>query len=274
MEQPQIELGLHKDFPEELYHKADGLSKSSLSVFLRSPFHYWSVFLSGQAPPRKETEAFRMGSIIHCAVLEPERFKNDYVLGDFDDKRSKAWKEFVKSVKEDGKEPLTKKDTELVDALKKSVQAHPFAKAILEEGDAEISAIAKDEKTGQLLRSRFDFLPSKGGAIVDLKTCQSASPRAFGYSCKDYSYDLQAVFYLEIARLCGLDVSQFVFIAVEKTFPFACGVYVLDEASMDRGRKKFREGVDAFVRIKEEYGNDPWPSYNSSPEELTLYYNK
>ena len=264
-------MGLVKGLSEKDYFAIDdGLSKSSLTQFLRSPFHYWSVFIRENPPARKETEAFRIGSLIHCAVLEPDRFHKAYRLGDFKDKRSKAWKEFSAQCEEDGVLPMTQKDNDLAENMRDSVHSHHYARAILEKGDAEISAISNDEKTGVQLRSRFDFLPAAGSIIADFKTCQSASPSDFRSSCYKYSYDLQAVFYIQNALLCGLEISEFVFIAVEKEYPYGCGVYILSEKDLCHAKKTFRDGVDRFHAIKEKYGKEPWPSYNTTPQILEI----
>ena len=62
--------GIYPDLPNEEYHRCDGVSNSMLSDMARSPAH----FQAARRRQREETPAMAIGTAIHCAVLEPERF--------------------------------------------------------------------------------------------------------------------------------------------------------------------------------------------------------
>jgi len=67
--------GRHVGIPSAVYYDADALGSTSIRVAARqSVAHYL-------ASRREEpTPAMRMGTYVHAAVLEPERFKRDYVV--------------------------------------------------------------------------------------------------------------------------------------------------------------------------------------------------
>ena len=73
----------------EEYFSNPALNFSRLVRLLKSPKHFWG---GGDKEPNKTME---LGSTIHCALLEPERFKNDYVAEPGLDRRTKEYKKWL-----------------------------------------------------------------------------------------------------------------------------------------------------------------------------------
>jgi hypothetical protein len=94
-----------------------------------------------------------------------------------------------------------------------AVRQHPYAAALLADGKAEQSFWWDDKATGQRCKCRPDWY--QGTTIVDLKTCQDASANSFARACATFAYHTQAAHYLN-----GTFADRFVFVAVEKTYPF------------------------------------------------------
>ncbi len=69
--------GIFDNLPEMDYHHGEGLSASTLVEMDRSPAHC-KARLDGLR--EKRTRALEIGQALHCAVLEPERFRQDYIL--------------------------------------------------------------------------------------------------------------------------------------------------------------------------------------------------
>jgi hypothetical protein len=59
----------------EQYHADPAVSASHLHAIARSPYHYWSRYLDPNRKPVEPTAAMRLGSLVHCAVLEPDELK-------------------------------------------------------------------------------------------------------------------------------------------------------------------------------------------------------
>src|SRR5690349_7675909 len=78
---------------DDAYHDHPAVGSSHLKSIARSPAHYWSEWLDPSRPPRTDTPAKWLGKAVHAAILEPERFKSDYVVGPRFDRRTKAGKE-------------------------------------------------------------------------------------------------------------------------------------------------------------------------------------
>ena len=60
------------------YHADPAVSASHLHAIARSPYHYWSRYLDPNRKPVEPTAAMRLGSLVHCAVLEPDELSQRY----------------------------------------------------------------------------------------------------------------------------------------------------------------------------------------------------
>lgn len=161
-----------------------------------------------------------------------------------------------------------------------SIASHPAANALLTgEGVAEASVYWTDEATGELCRCRPDYW-RRDGVLVDLKSTIDASPEGFAKSIANYRYHVQAPWYLEGAQAAhdaghGLEgyarPRAFAFVAVEKSHPFAVGVYVLDPDSLEIGAKLMRENLDTLAECKR---TGVWPGYGDTLQQIGVpqYY--
>ena len=56
----------------EDYFAAPGLSQSGMKDLAVSPMRYWYLHINPERPEREETAAMRLGTALHCAVLESD----------------------------------------------------------------------------------------------------------------------------------------------------------------------------------------------------------
>ena len=111
---------------------------------------------------------------------------------------------------------------------------------LLAKGDAEVSAYFRDPDTGAQYRIRPDWVAPAGDGVIllDVKTCPDASPTGFAKSIANYRYAVQAAFYSDgWTAATSQTVHAFVFAAVEKEYPFAAAAYILDDESIEQGRR-------------------------------------
>lgn len=175
-----------------------------------------------------------------------------------------------------GRIVLTQDQWEQLHAMRAAVMAHPAA-------------------AGALLKLQ--------NVVVDLKTTEDASPEGFARSIANWRYDLQHPYYLdglrEAIRQSGLtempagnaelsaywidqqtgvlcrcrpdfwrgEPKHFVFIAVEKRPPYAVGVYVLDDESVDLGRAQYRADLNRYAACVEA---DYWPGYGDRVQTISV----
>lgn len=242
----------------EQYHADPAISASHLKAVLQSPHHYWSRFVNPQRPVMEPTAAMRLGTLVHCAVLEPDELLQRY--GVCGPRNTKAGKEQAERMAADGIEAVTNSDMALALSMAASVREHPFAAALLADGKAEQSFWWDDKATGQRCKCRPDWY--QGNTLVDLKTCQDASPGAFARACATFGYHTQAAHYLN-----GTFADRFVFIAVEKTYPYAVGVYELDGDAMAAGAEQCRIGLQTISDCR---AINEWPGYTTTCDTIAM----
>jgi exodeoxyribonuclease VIII len=97
---------------------------------------------------------------------------------------------------------------------------------------------------------------------VDLKTTTDASPKGFAKSVAQWRYHIQQNHYL-----AGTFAERFVFIAVEKTYPYAVGVYELDETAALHGEAERRNNLQTIADCR---AIAEWPGYGNTIQPLSL----
>jgi hypothetical protein len=202
----------------------------------------------------------KLGSLTHCCVLEPDQVSARY--GITPDRRSNAGKALAAEMEASGIEAVTAQDMEQALAMAASVRSNSTVSSLLSNGAAEQSFWWDDVSTGLKCKCRPDWLSADGATIVDLKTCVDASKSGFARAVATWSYQVQAVHYL-----CGTLATRFVFVAVEKTAPYAIGVYELDAEALVHGSIARH---NALQRIQDCRAINEWPGYTDGIQTLQL----
>ena len=123
---------------------------------------------------------------------------------------------------------LTDDQSSTAYAIAKAIHNHATASALLNSCDEkQLSLVWRENNL--LCKGRLDGLSAELKTIIDLKTCNDASPEAFARKVWDYGYHRQAAMYLRGATANGIDVKHFVIIAVETEPPYAVACYTLTE---------------------------------------------
>jgi hypothetical protein len=231
------------------YHKLPAWSKTALDKINRSPAHY----LEWIANPPEQTPAMAFGSALHCAVLTPELYQNQYVVAPAIDRRTTAgkaaWKEFETEMS--GKSIISAESCGQIERMKVEILNHPLASQILSNGDAEQSFFWTDPKTSLDCKARTDYCRTDG-IVVDLKTCENAGFKDFQRSVYNYRYHVQGAFFMDgIFQATGKQCTDFVLLAVEKEPPFGIMVYRLDDMAIDTGRAAYQDNLLEIKQWKE-----------------------
>lgn len=266
----KTKTGMRDDLSNEAYHAAPGISKSMLDVAARSAMHYHARFVAAERLPHEPTPAMRLGTAVHAAVLEPERFAAAYFAAPAGiDRRTTAGKAaWAQAIADNvGREMLAAEDYAICMEISSAIRRHPIAGGLLKDGMAERSFFAKDTETGVIRKCRPDWI-TDGGIVLDVKTTDDASPAAFGRSAANFRYDVQAAWYLDTMGMAvGNRPEHFVFIACEKTPPYAIGVYFIQPEHIETGREKARRDL---ARIVECQAAGAWPDYGNEVMPLLM----
>mgnify|MGYP003133363763 CR=1 FL=1 len=231
------------DMAEADYRAAPCRNASSLKDWASNP----QRAKAKEDAPDKATPAMITGRMVHQFVLEPKRFKKEHFLAPDCKRNTKAGRELWEATlaANPKRTPVMEKDWVQFECMREAALAHPKGGAYLKmKGKTEVSIFWEDEATGQPCKGRIDKLTDRGGIIVDLKTCQDASPRAVARQVNMFNYALQAAFYTDGLMANGFDDVQFIFVFVEKTAPWSVSVVQLSDDYLAAGRKSYYKALE------------------------------
>lgn len=247
------------------YRKADGISRSELQLFRKSPMHYQYA----KTHPTESTPALAFGSAAHKYILEKDDFFNEYVIMPNIDRRTKEGKETYQRFLEEseGKEIISHEDFETIKEMAQAIDEHPSARAFL-QGEHEVSMFWTDEYTGEKVKCRPDVINNDTTItgkkmIVDYKTTDDAMH--FEKSCKKYGYQLQAGMYREGVFQNRFEEYGFAFVAQEKKAPYAIKIFVCTGQYIDEGLDEYRTLMGLYHKCRLE---DKYPSYEGFDNEV------
>lgn len=267
--------GIRTDLSNAEYHALPSLSKSQLDDLDKSAHIFFQRHRNTNRPPRPvPTPAMLLGTMLHTAVLEPDRFASAYVVGPKFDRRTKDGKAahaaFLESIPPGAE--LTDAETMLLcDGMRLSVGTIAPIAELLANGQAEVSAFWTDADTGIDCRCRPDWVHpvgDNGAILLDLKTTTDASPEGFAKAVVNWRYAKQAAYYSDGWELAtGQKVHAFVFAAVEKEWPYAAAAYMLTDEDIEWGRRAYKRNLRTYLECSE---SGKWPGYSSDIQLLNL----
>ena len=264
----ELLLGLRHGMPIDEYHSVQALGSSGLKNLARSPRHFHAMALDSQRPPQETTPSMVAGTLAHCAVLEPDEMQKRYVIRPpGTDLRAKIGKEWAASVP-NGVTILTEAQHSTAWRQARAIRALPEIEALLNNGQAEVSAFWLDDETGAHCKCRPDFVSPAGDGVIltDVKTCQDASPAGFVKTVVNFNYAAQAAWYSDgYAIASGKPVLGFVFAAVEADYPHAAAAYMLPEEWLGKARVRNAELLRLYVDC---IANNYWPAYAQDIQQL------
>ena len=209
------------------YLSGAALSSSSLKLLLDSPKTYYNVTKYGN----EESQALRDGWLFHTAILEPEVFSSQI----FVDVQSKNTKKYKEAVAEHGK-VFTSAEKSAAERMADAFLRNTKAVELIRDCEFEVPAI--DNVLGFPFRGKADVLGKS--RIVDLKS--TSDIKAFPYSAKKYSYDVQCFLY---SHLFGIDYKDFVFLVLDKK-SLDIAIYHCSEEFYHSGEQKVEKALEVY----------------------------
>jgi hypothetical protein len=240
--------GFVSRLPAETYHALPGVSISRLKELQRSALHY-----RYRLENPKETNAMRLGTAAHCAVLEPERFHREFAAwarraenGNLCPRKGQYWEAFVAA--NPGRTIITEDELEFAQTISRAVRADPLAMRYLEAGEPEVSMQweleVHSEHSGSrtfACRARADWLTRIDGThyVIGLKSARDARPFIFGSAAAKLGYALQWAFYQDGYRALTGITPKMREIVVESAAPHDVVVYTIPDDVLEQGRADY-----------------------------------
>lgn len=259
---------------DPLYRKDPAFAQSHVKHILKSPKHY----LAAKNRKFSPTLAMQIGSALHCLVLEgEEQFQKDYILKpeglNLATKEGKEWKA------EAGKKTVLSKSDQLAswDAV------HGMAESLrrLEWFDPGQSDYRKYNELsvywtadGLDCKARIDrlVLDSDSALILDLKTTDSINYDTFRRKIiGDMNYLFQDAWYREGITAAFKVPTSFVFVAIERTPPYATALF---ECSPEMIQEGLAQTSYARQKLAECLKTKQWeaPEIKSNVMDLPSWY--
>ena len=250
----------------EQYHAASGVSKSMLDWIAApecTPAHYRARFITKEIPD-SQTDAMRLGSIMHRVCLEPDSLDGAFWEKpdgmSFATKEGKAWR-----AEHSDRPVIAADDVKAVKGMRDAVWRHPVARKLLAGAETERSLFATD-KEGTLRKGRLDALIA-GNVVPDLKTCLSTEHSKLERVILDLRYHVQIAYYADLCGLLGIPKEAGVLIFVEKTPPYDVVCAKLDDQVFEMGRREYKANLATLRHCLE---TDTWPGRSDTLEEISL----
>jgi len=256
-----LKPGIYKTLSNENYHDDCAVGSSTLKIIAsKTPAH--AINRSKSATP-----AMDFGAAFHIAVLEPEKLEASVVRGP-DDRRGNKWKD-AQAEAAAAKALLMVADEydELLRARDAIAKNHDIAELLKGKTTREESVFWQDRETGVKCKARPDLINHDKNLMVDLKTTLDASARMFAKSVLAYGYHIQEAMYRDGYINYDYHFEDFIFIAVEKSAPYASAVYALDTNAKLEGYNMYRAALKTYAECKRD---NIWRGYPSGITPLAL----
>lgn len=255
------------------YHAHPGVSNSQLGILYTKSEAHLRHYLDN--PTSSETPAKAFGSALHSKVLTPKLFERDYFRRPergYAKSHSAADRKAYEHIlsQNQGRQAIDWDDWITIRDLAKVIAANPKISALLSpipEHWREVSLFWQDPSS-IVCKARLDAYSEHHEAILDLKTTKDASPGGFARSIASYGYARQAAYYMRAARTCNLTPKHFIFIAVEKEPPFACGLYRITDRCIEQQYPIIDRLIERYARAN---ATGEWPDYAREVSDIETF---
>lgn len=255
----------------EEYNALEGIRRSDLWWFNKTPMHF-AWHMSHKDAEEENSKDLSFGIAAHKYVLEHDDFDKEYAVVPRIDRRTKVGKEeYERFIAEnEGKELISEEDMETIKEMYKALQEHQIALYLLNGGRNEEVFTWIDKDSNIPCKIKCDSVVEYNGKpyVVDYKTTRSCENGVFERSARHYGYDFQAGMYCEGVAKNTLEEYGFVFVAQEKTAPYAVRVYWCSDEFIESGKRKYHGLIKKYHECKE---TNSWPGYEDE-ELLEEYY--
>lgn len=290
---PFYEPGWYKNLSGDEYHGSFGTSSTTLKKLIeKTPAHmHYDMH-----HPKDPSEALNLGSLAHTLILEPEKFRSEYIIlpaglkqptaSQMNAKKPSAkslqqmaeWDQFMKEA--EGKRVVSEDSFNRASEMAGNVLGHPIARVILQDIIVESSIYwwyrnsdeSDDTKYKEMVKVRPDIIDRTHGILADLKTTTDGSYDGFSRSIRKFYYHMSAAMYLDgvnqskelLEEVRHFVFTKFVFICVESEPPYLCSVYELSREFLELGDRLYRRSMK---KLHESRQSEKPPGF---PEEIRI----
>ena len=256
--------GFVENMPYEEYAAVKAINFSQLRPMMRSPLAYrWAM-----DNPEPETDAQKIGTVVHRMILEPNNLGELAVWGNLEDQKvrhGKVWNAFREE--NAGRTILTQSEKEYVVQTTVAVRRNLLARKYLaEDGPTEVSMFWHDAN-GVAFKGRIDKLIPSKHIMVNLKTTRSCQPWQFGAQAYKLGYYMHEALYWDGYKiLTGRSAKQKI-VAFESRPPYEGAVYRITPDVRLQGLQDLEVLLAKLARCEKL---NHWPAEMEQESDLVL----
>lgn len=254
MTEPETNAAYHAD--------CEYNGKSMLTDYAESPRFYQGIYVTKTEPKPEPTADMRFGSLVHCCLLEFDKFPDLYLIARECKVRSgKKWDAFLAAAKEQDMECVLLSEVEKAQAMAKSVFQHNIARDFLMHPEARFEESIRwvNEPTGVKCKTKPDFRIDcdefEWDLVWDIKTARDPTPEEFGKAAYNFKYHWQAAHYLEGAATVSDKPGRFCFMVIGKTNLFDVYLYQTPLKVLSQGDA---ERAECLADLANSLEHDEW----------------
>jgi exodeoxyribonuclease VIII len=260
-----MKYGIFDGIPNYEYHnELQAISKSDLDLIDKAPFIYHQKLMGEYSV--NETDAMNFGSLVHTAILEPELlsgYVSDANFLEAGGRTTKGYKSALEMFKalNPNTTVIKKEDFETLENIKKEVESNKLIQSLLSDGKAEQTVLWNEQ--GLDFKCRPDYMREWEGKTlaIDLKTTKSC--KDFERAIANFRYHVQAAHYTTgLINILKKPV-LFIFIVLEKEYPFGSRIIALDDMTLELGVKVRQANIDTLKKCMAE---GFYPKYEKEKE--------
>lgn len=257
----------------EEYDAIPALRSSVLRVFAqRTPRHArWMM-----EHPTRETHDTFLGTLLHMAILEPDRFEREVLVQPYFGHHAANATKALKAqwiAEHPGAIAIKEEELESLKAWRTELFSVPVIRHLLTcPGINELSLIW-DEPCGVRCKARLDrFVEYTGkGTKVELKTARNGDGWRFGRQALDLGYHIQDAFYMRgLDTIYGKRERRSVICTLEKGdehSPSLAVPYEFEAAAKHLGSTIVERAISDYAECEKA---GVWPGYSIDIEKLQL----
>ncbi len=254
-----------KKMTEKEYRDHPAISRSELFWLSDSP----EKFKAKMTNPEPQSESLLLGSVFHKLVLDNETFDDEYIVEPSGiDRRTKEGRDqyasWLASVGD--RTVVSGKMYEKAAEMSLALSKNKMAMALL-NGERECAYFWYDEMTGIDCKCRLDCLRELNGKplIVDLKTASTCATDKWIRDSIKFGYPLQIGMYSDgVAANYGV-YPDFVFIVIEKEFPYSINIFKSTAEYTNYGQDEFRSLIGLYKHCMD---TNNWFGYLGESEQI------
>jgi len=258
---------------EEYHADTTAIGSSSVRAAMSSLKLFHGIVIQGKKI--EASPAMKLGSKIHMAVLERERFMHTHrVMPEFTGLTQKG-EVSTRSKEANEKRALwlsdlpkdcvvvTQDELEMMTGIAESIMQHPQGKDVLRAMVPEVPGFFLDNETGIRCKIKPDLRREDGSVFIDLKTTKSCEQFAFGKQVfGEMRIDIQLLMYAKgIEAITGKFPRRIIILAVEKVWPYEVAVYSYNRIQLQQAETDYHA---TLKKIRHAVDHNHWPMRQQS----------